>query len=104
MICREPPSALRRSSNGSPASARPDVTGSILFHVQYLLGIGHLQRSLRIAEALVAEGVSVTLVSGGEPIPGLEADPRIRFVQLEPVRARDARFELIDSGGKPIDD
>lgn len=80
------------------------MTGSVLFHVQYLLGIGHLQRSLRIAEALVAAGVPVTVVSGGEPIPGLRRDPRIRFVQLEPVQARDARFELIDSRGKPIDD
>jgi predicted glycosyltransferase len=80
------------------------VAGSVLFHVQYLLGIGHLQRSLRIAEALVAVGIPVTLVSGGEPIPGVRPDPRVRFVQLEPVRARDAHFELIDSGGKPIDD
>ena len=80
------------------------MTGSVLFHVQYLLGIGHLQRSLRIAEALVAEGVSVTLVSGGEPISGLRPHPGIRFVQLEPVRARDARFELIDTAGNPIDD
>ena len=86
------------------ASARPDVTGSVLFHVQYLLGIGHLQRSLRIAEALVGEGVLVTLVSGGAPILGLSRDPRIRFVQLEPVRARDARFELIDSRGSSIGD
>ena len=80
------------------------MTGSVLLHVQYLLGIGHLQRSIRIAETLVAEGVPVTLVSGGEPIPGLRPDPRIRFVQLEPVRARDARFELVDSAGNPIDD
>ena len=27
------------------------MTGGVLFHVQHLLGIGHLQRSLRIAEA-----------------------------------------------------
>jgi predicted glycosyltransferase len=80
------------------------VSGSVLLHVQYLLGIGHLQRSLRIAEAVTEEGVRVTLVSGGGPISGLHPDPRIRFVQLEPVRARDARFELIDSAGEPIDD
>jgi predicted glycosyltransferase len=80
------------------------MIGSVLFHVQYLLGIGHLQRSLRLAEALAEEGLSVTLASGGEPIPGLRVDPRIRFVQLEPVRARDARFELIDSAGKAIDE
>jgi predicted glycosyltransferase len=80
------------------------VTGSVLLHVQYLLGIGHLQRSLRIAEALAGDGVAVTLVSGGEPISGLPTDPAIRFMQLEPIRARDARFELVDMAGNPVDD
>ncbi len=79
------------------------MTPSVLFHVQYLLGIGHLQRALRIAEALARDGIAVMLVSGGEPV-ALPRDPSIRFVQLTPVRALDARFELIDSAGKPIDD
>ncbi len=79
------------------------MTASVLFHVQYLLGIGHLQRSLRIAEALVERGVAVTLVSGGMPA-ALPVHPAIRFVQLPPVRARDARFELIDGAGRPLDD
>ena len=80
------------------------MSGSALIYVQYLLGIGHLQRSRWIAEALAREGVAVTLVCGGEPISGLTGHPAIRFVQLEPVRARDARFELIDRGGNPLDD
>jgi predicted glycosyltransferase len=79
------------------------VTASVLFHVQHLLGIGHLQRSLRIAEALAQAGMTVTLVSGGAPT-ALPRDPAIRWVQLPPVRARDAQFELIDSTGAPIDD
>jgi predicted glycosyltransferase len=79
------------------------VTGSVLFYVQYLLGIGHLQRSLRIAEALAQNGVAVTLVSGGVPA-ALPRDKAIRFVQLAPVHARDARFELVDGAGNPIDD
>lgn len=79
------------------------MTSSVLFHVQYLLGIGHLQRALRIAEALARDGIAVTLVSGGTPV-ALPRDPLIRFVQLTPVRALDARFELVDSAGKPIDD
>jgi len=37
------------------------MTARVLFHVQYLLGIGHLQRSLCIAEALVDAGIAVTL-------------------------------------------
>src|SRR5712691_7121740 len=76
---------------------------SVLFYVQYLLGIGHLQRSLRIAQALVQEGVTVTLVCGGAPA-ALPHDPSLRIVQLTPVRALDARFELVDSVGQPIDD
>src|SRR5712691_10276369 len=76
---------------------------SVLFYVQYLLGIGHLQRSLRIAQALVQEGVAVTLVCGGVPV-ALPHDPSLRTVQLTPVRALDARFELVDSVGQPIDD
>ena len=80
------------------------MSRSVLFHVQYLLGIGHLQRSLRIANALARERVGVTLINGGPPFAELAADPAVRIVQLEPVRARDARFELIDDAGRPIDD
>jgi predicted glycosyltransferase len=79
------------------------VTASVLFHVQHLLGIGHLQRSLRIAEALAHDGIAVTLVGGGAPA-ALPRDSSIRFIQLTPVRALDARFELVDSDGRPIDD
>jgi len=74
----------------------------VLFHVQYLLGIGHLQRSLRIAEALVDAGVGVTLVQGGPPRPELARAPGIDIVQLPPVRARDASFALVDEAGAPI--
>ena len=80
------------------------MTGSVLFHVQWLLGIGHLQRTLRIAEALADDGVAVTLAGGGPPVPGLAIDPRVRVVQLPPVQARDARFELVDEAGQPLDD
>jgi len=79
------------------------VISSVLFYVQHLLGIGHLQRSLRIAEALVQEGVAVTLVCGGPPV-AVPREPSLRIVQLTPVRALDARFELVDSAGQPIDD
>ena len=79
------------------------MTGSVLFHVQYLLGIGHLQRSLRIAGALADLGVAVTLVSGGEPV-ALPRHPAIRLVQLPPIGARDASFQLFDGAGQPLDD
>jgi predicted glycosyltransferase len=76
---------------------------SVLFWVQHLLGIGHLQRTLRIADALVEQGIAVTVVSGGMP-QTLPRDPRVALVQLPPLRARDANFALIDEAGAPIDD
>jgi predicted glycosyltransferase len=75
-----------------------------LFHVQHLLGIGHLQRSWRVAEALVDAGVAVTLVHGGPAVPELGRIRAIDVVQLPPIRARDATFALIDEAGQPIDD
>ena len=80
------------------------MSRSILFHVQYLLGIGHLQRSLRIANALARDGFAVTLVCGGMPVAELMAAPSLRIVQLPLIRARDARFELVDNAGRPVDD
>ena len=76
----------------------------VLFHVQYLLGIGHLQRSLRVAEALVEAGVAVTLVQGGPPVPEVARARGIDIVQLPPIRARDATFALVDETGAPVDD
>jgi predicted glycosyltransferase len=80
------------------------MPGRVLFHVQYLLGIGHLQRSLRIAEALVASGVEVTLVQGGLPVPEVERLRGIDTLQLPPIRARDASFTLVDAAGHPVGD
>ncbi len=96
---------IGRTGGGAGATWRGagSVTGSVLFHVQYLLGIGHLQRSLRIAGALADLGVTVTLVSGGEPV-ALPRHPAIRLVQLPPIGARDASFQLFDGAGGPLDD
>ena len=81
------------------------MTGSVLLYVQHLLGIGHLQRSLRIVDALVREGIRVTLVSGGEPISSLSCAPAQRLVQLPPIRASDVGFKvLVDGTGRPIDE
>ena len=82
----------------------PDRRKRVLFHVQHLLGVGHLQRSLRIAEALVDTGIAVTLVQGGPPVPEVARPPGIDLVQLPPIRARDATFALVDEAGNPVDD
>ena len=78
--------------------------GRVFFHVQHLLGSGHLRRALGLAEALAAAGFAVDLVSGGVPEPGLKA-AGARLVQLPPLRAADASFSgLVDEDGAAIDD
>jgi predicted glycosyltransferase len=75
-----------------------------LLYVQHLLGIGHLARTSRIAQALLAEGFAVTMVSGGEPVAGFPG-AGIDLVQLAPIRSRDQGFSaLVDSTGKEVDD
>ncbi len=81
------------------------MTGSVLLYVQHLLGIGHLRRSLVIAEALVREGIRVTLISGGDPLSPLAYKLAGSVIQLPPIRALDAGFKvLVDETGRPIDD
>ena len=80
------------------------MAASVLLYVQHLLGIGHLQRSLRLAGGLANAGIKVTLVSGGDPI-GLEAGEAFeRIVQLAPIRASDPTFKnLVGQGNVPVD-
>lgn len=80
------------------------MTRRVLFYVQHLLGIGHLKRAATLARGLAADGLEVTLVSGGFPVPGLDTTG-VRFVQLPPVRATDLFFKvLVDESGADIDD
>ena len=43
----------------------------VFFHVQHLLGIGHLKRAATLANALRRAGFEVTLASGGAPLAGI---------------------------------
>jgi predicted glycosyltransferase len=80
------------------------VSGSVLFYVQHLLGIGHVQRAFRLAEAVAREGIGVTLVSGGEPLAGAICAVSARIVQLAPIKSQDATFRhLVGPKGQPID-
>jgi predicted glycosyltransferase len=76
----------------------------VFFHVQHLLGIGHLKRAAVLARALAAAGFDVTLASGGLPVAGLV--PReVRLVQLPPAAAEDASFKhLVDDSGRRVDE
>lgn len=48
------------------------MSGTVLFYVQHLLGIGHVVRSSRIARALQRAGYSVTIAYGGAPVAGID--------------------------------
>ncbi|MBP0617188.1 glycosyltransferase family protein [Jiella mangrovi] len=75
----------------------------VLFHVQHLLGVGHLRRGELIARAMAARGIEVTVALGGHPVPQMpfaEAD----VVQLPPVSIEGADFKtLYDEAGVPVD-
>src|SRR6185436_365817 len=87
-----------------PAQPRPREGGEaepamkVFFHVQHLLGIGHLRRAATLARAMAADGIEVTLASGGMPVEGIEV------LQLPPASS-DASFKtLLDERGQPVDD
>jgi predicted glycosyltransferase len=77
---------------------------SVFFYVQHLLGIGHLARASRIARAIMDNGMTVTLVTGGMPVAGFP-DADIPHIALPPVAAGDAAFKgLLTATGLPADD
>ncbi|MGO8036614.1 glycosyltransferase family protein [Rhizobium leguminosarum] len=76
----------------------------IFFYVQHLLGIGHIARASRIANALVKDGFDVTVVTGGLPVPGFPGEG-VKTVALPAVVASNAGFSgLADADGRPADE
>jgi predicted glycosyltransferase len=76
----------------------------VLFHVQHLLGIGHLRRAAILGRAILAAGFDLCFVSGGAPAPAI-ALSGAKLIQLPPAVAADVRFShLLDEVGRPIDD
>jgi predicted glycosyltransferase len=74
----------------------------VFFYVQHLLGIGHLARASRVASALIDDGFSVTMVTGGLPLDGFPA-PGIDHIALEPgVTSGDGFTKLKDRLGNPV--
>ncbi|MGA8759651.1 MAG: glycosyltransferase [Stellaceae bacterium] len=81
------------------------MTGSVLFYVQHLLGIGHLRRAHYLINGMTRQGLAVTLVSGGEPLPELKPVAARHVVQLPPIRAGDSSFKtLVGADGRLVDD
>lgn len=78
------------------------MTRRALFHVQHLLGIGHVMRIAQVARETAALGLEVTVLSGGGRL-GLDwGGAAVR--ELPAARARDGGFKvLIDADGRPLD-
>ncbi|WP_395676784.1 glycosyltransferase family protein [Inquilinus sp.] len=75
----------------------------VLFHVQHLLGIGHVRRAAAIARALDEDGFAVTVAQGGFDVPGTDWGGA-EVVRLPPVRSADTGFRaLLDARDQPID-
>lgn len=78
---------------------------AVFFYVQHLYGIGHLRRSVAIANSIGRSGKSVHLASGGNPVISLDLDDNVELIQLPPVRARDGVFaDLVDENNHPVND
>ncbi|MGL6210804.1 MAG: hypothetical protein ACRC14_13355 [Paracoccaceae bacterium] len=76
----------------------------VFFYVQHLLGIGHLARASRVADAMTRAGMQVTIVTGGAQVAGFPS-PGVAHVALPEIKAGDAGFSgLMDANGRPVDD
>ncbi|TWF57134.1 glycosyltransferase family protein [Neorhizobium alkalisoli] len=91
------------TTSSLPYTSLPGAGRPVLFYVQHLLGIGHIVRASRVAQALQKAGFDVTLVTGGTPVRGFPPEG-VKHVQLPPVVASNSGFSsLADENGKPVD-
>lgn len=76
----------------------------VLFHVQHLLGVGHLRRAELLADAMRTYGFDVTVALGGAPVPGVRF-AGIRTAALPAAHIAGEEFgTLLDANGDPVDD
>lgn len=85
-----------------------DVATRLLAYVQYVHGVGHLQRISAIAREILqhSAGAEVTLAVGGLPVPNIR-DALVRdgvhYVQLPPASQPPGSWKLLDVlTGKPV--
>jgi len=79
------------------------MTGRVLFHVQHLLGVGHLKRAATIVTAMAEAGLQVTVALGGRPLPEV-AFRCASVAQLPPATIAGEDFStLLDDTGRPVD-
>lgn len=93
-LTAEPEQPRRRGGRPSRAINDP-ARPRILFYCQSSLGIGHVMRSLRLVEGMLAR-FDVWLVLGGSAVPSLEYPERVDIIQLPPL-VSDAEFEHLQT-------
>jgi predicted glycosyltransferase len=76
---------------------------SVFFYVQHLLGIGHLVRASRIAQALARGGFEVVMACGGVPVKGFPGSG-VELMSLPPIKAAPDFAALQDAQGRPVDE
>ena len=83
-----------------PAGARAHEA-RVLFHVQHLLGVGHLRRAEILAAAMAADGLDVTVALGGRPVAGSAVPRRAgrRSSRRRPIAGEDFST-LLDADGR----
>lgn len=75
------------------------ASGNVIFHVQHLLGVGHVRRASLIADAITDRGMGCNVVLGGAPVEGLSWGASIRHA-LPPIMAADPSFSrYLDAEG-----
>ncbi len=74
----------------------------LLSYTQHLEGLGHLVRSMRIAEGCERAGLTVDLVMGGVPVPCMETGG-VHVIELPPLKAGPGGFsDLRDAAGARV--
>ena len=69
---------------------------TLLFYCQHAMGMGHLVRSLALADAL-SQSFRVVLLNGGELPPSLSLPPTIEIINLPPLRLVDGQLVSCDN-------
>ena len=76
---------------------------SLLFYFLHLLGVGHVYRAKRLIEGFTNAGISVDVIYGGVPIPGINFDVN-SINYLPPIRAGDNAYSFyLDDDGNKLD-
>ena len=96
------------AQSASPALSEPSPGPSgqgrrtVLYYCQHSVGLGHLVRSLAVAEALTRD-FRVVVMSGGSVPPGLKVPAEVELVPLPVVTASDGEGKALVSGEPGMD-